>query len=108
MPKNKKMDRPFPNPDFRHRSDFPVPPVEEIEQRLIAVLTPATFAPLRLADQKPRLRERILTLPVMTALVVSLVWRKIPSLTEVLRVFAHEGCWWVEPFQVSTQALSKR
>jgi hypothetical protein len=59
-------------------------------------------------DQKSKLRERVLTLPVMTAMVVSLVWRRIPSLTEVLRVLTREGLWWVHTLTVSKQALSKR
>lgn len=96
------------NPDFRHRTDFPLPPIEEIEKRLIAVLTPGAFAPRRMADQKNKLRERILTLPVMVAIVVSLVWRKIPSLSEVLRILQIEGLLWVEAMKVSKQALSKR
>ncbi len=108
MPKNKKMPRRVSNPDFRHRSDFPIPPVEEIEQRLMEVLTPGAFAPLRMPDQADKLRERILTLSVMTAMMVSLVWRRLPSLTEVLRVLAREGFWWVEALSVSKQARSQR
>ena len=96
MPKDKTRKPRVTNPDFRPRTNFPLPPVDEIEQRLMEVLTPGAFAPLRLADQKTKLRERILTLPVMTAIVVSLVFRRIPSLSEVLRVLAREGLLWVE------------
>ena len=35
-PLSKKMWK----PEFRHRCEFPAPPVEEIEARLQAVLTP--------------------------------------------------------------------
>jgi hypothetical protein len=59
-------------------------------------------------DQKKKLRERILTLPVMVAIVVSLVWRNLPSLSEVLRLLASEGLLWVSALEVSKQALSKR
>lgn len=96
------------NPDLRHRTDLPAPSVEEIEQRLFALLTPGVFAPLRRAVEGVTLRDRLLTLPVMVAIVVSLVWRRIPSLTEVLRVLAREGLLWVEAVPVSKQALSKR
>src|SRR5207302_458289 len=54
------------------------------------------------------IRERILTLPVMVAVVVTLVWRSLPSLAEALRILAKEGMLWVEPTEVSKQALSKR
>jgi Transposase DDE domain len=49
-----------------------------------------------------------LTLPAMMAIVVSLVWRQIPSLAEVLRVLASEGLLWQPLLTVSRQALSKR
>jgi DDE family transposase len=102
------------NPDFRERTNFPLPPVEEIEQRLRSVLNPGSFATRRLKKQTDqqgkliKLRDRILTLPVMAVLVVSLVWRQIPSLSEALRVIAREGLWDFAAFTVSKQALSKR
>lgn len=102
------------NPDFRERTNFPLPPVEEIERRLRSLLTPGTFA-TRLLKRKTdqngkliKLRDRILTLPVMAVLVVSLVWRQIPSLSEALRVIAREGLWDFAAFTVSKQALSQR
>lgn len=95
-------------PEFRHRVDIPLPPIEEIEHRLIDVLTPSAFAPLRHADPQVKRRDRLLTLPVMTALVVNLVWRRIPSVTEVLRVLAREGLLWVQALRVSKQAVSQR
>jgi len=82
--------------------------VAEIEKKLLALLTPAAFAPLRMPHTTPQLRDRLLTLPVMTAIVLSLVWRQIPSLAEVLRVLAGEGLLWVQPLTLSKQALSKR
>lgn len=104
------------NPDFRERTNFPLPPVEEIERLLRSVLTPGTFA-ARLQDLKNKtdehgklikLRDRVLTLPIMTVLVVSLVWRQIPTLAEALRVIAREGLWDFAAFKVSRQALSER
>jgi hypothetical protein len=58
----------------------------------------------QIAQQK--LRDRLLTLPAMMAVVVSLVYRRIPSLSEVLRVLEVEGLLWVEPLKVTKQALS--
>jgi len=103
-PLSKKMWK----PEFRHRCEFPAPSIEEIETRLQGVLTPGSFAPLRMAGQRKKLRERVLTLPVMTAIVVSLVFRQMPSLSEVLRVLSAEGLLWVEALRVSKQALSER
>jgi len=108
MPKKKQAKRKAANPDFRARTQVPAPPVEAIAQRLRAMLTPAAFAPLRNAPGTVKRRDRLLTLPVMVAIVVSLVWRQIPSLQELLRVLALEGLLWSEAVSVSKQALSKR
>jgi hypothetical protein len=108
MPKTKKNKNRNSNPDFRRQANFPAPPVEEIEQQLMRLLTPAVFSPLRMVDGKKKLRERILTLPVMTAIVLTLVWRRVASLSELLRILAKEKLLWVEPLEVSKQALSKR
>jgi hypothetical protein len=103
------------NLDFRHRVPGPLPAVAEIEAELTAVLTPALFAPRQLERRDPRkptrqirLRARILTLPVMAALVVSLVWRRLGSIAEVHRVLVQDGLLWVSPLQVSEQAIAKR
>jgi hypothetical protein len=96
------------NPDLRPRPTCPLPPVEEIDRRLRAVLTPGLFAPRRLAGGTIKLRDRLLTLPVMAVLMVSLVWRQVPSLSEALRVVAREGLWDFAPLVVSRQALSQR
>jgi len=103
------------NPDFRHRVPGPLPAVAEIEAELTALLTPALFAPRQLERRDPhnparliRLRARILTLPVMVALVVSLVWRRLGAIAEVQRVVVQDGLLWVAPLQVSEQAIAKR
>jgi Transposase DDE domain len=111
--KKKTKQKLTTNPDFRTRSNFPLPSIEEIERRLRSILKPGGVATRRVKAEpgKPepkKLRDRILTLPVMAVLVVSLVWRQIPSLREALRLVALEGLWEIEPFEVSRQALSKR
>ena len=58
MPKKKRAERRFANPDFRPRHHFPAPPVEEIERRLRSVLTPDTFAAARYRMSAMGLRER--------------------------------------------------
>ena len=111
----KRNQRQHHNPDFRHRIPGPLPAVAEIEAALFALLTPALLAPRHLERRDPRnpqrsirLRARILTLPVMVALVVSLVWRRLGSIAEVHRVLVQDGLLWVSPLQVSEQAIAKR
>lgn len=87
---------------------LPAPAIEQIEQQLFSWLNPGSFKPLRDVETPQKLRDRLLTLPVMMAVVVSLVYRRIPSLSEVLRVLEVEGLLWVEPLNVTKQALSKR
>jgi hypothetical protein len=101
--------------DFRHRSQIPMPAVEEVEQQLTALLTPSLLAPRQLERRDPgqpqrliRMRQRLLTLPVMVAIVVSLVWRRVPAVAEVQKVLAQEGLLWTPPLQVSPQAITKR
>jgi len=98
------------NPDLRRQTQVAAPAIEPLEQELYNLLSPGNFKPLRLERDKDnkRLRERILTLPVMMAVVLSLVYRQIAGLSEVVRVLNEEGLLWVERLQVSKQALSKR
>jgi hypothetical protein len=96
------------NPDLRRATQVPSPPIAEIEAQLLYWLTPESFKPLRLTSQLKKLRDRILTLPVMMAVVLSLVYRQISGLSEVIRILESEGLLWVEPLKVSKQALSKR
>src|SRR2546427_6609799 len=82
----RKQSRHRSHADFRHRSQIPMPAVEEGEQRLMDVLSPSLLAPRQLERRDPqpphrliRLRQRLLTLPVIVAILVSLVWRRGPS-----------------------------
>ena len=103
------------HPDFRHRSQIPMPAVADVEQRLFDVLSPSLLAPRQLERRDPRqpqrvirMRQRLLTLPVLVAIIVSLVWRRLPAVAEVQRMLAHEGLLWVPPLPVSPQAITKR
>jgi hypothetical protein len=93
-----KRTRPRPHAAFRHRSQLPIPAVAEVEQRLLDVLSPSLLAPRQLERHDPRqpqrlirLRQRRLPLPVIVAIIVSLVWRRGPSIAEVQKVLAREG-----------------
>jgi hypothetical protein len=54
------------------------------------------------------LRQRLLTLPVMVALVLTMIWRQIGSACELVRLLSQEGFLWCSPVQVTEQALAKR
>jgi Transposase DDE domain len=110
-----KQTHPRSHADFRHRSQIPLPAVDEVEQRLMDVLSPSLLAPRQLERRDPRqpdrlirMRQRLLTLPVMVAILVSLVWRRVPSIAEVQKVLTREGLLGMAPLQVSPQAITKR
>lgn len=104
--------RPFKrgNPDLRRQVQMPGPEIEILETNLRNLLKPEDFLPIRLGHQIPEKlrRDRLLTLPVMMAVVLGLIYRRIAGLAEASRVLWDEGLLWVEPMQVSRQALSKR
>ncbi len=108
MSKRTKLDRRKSNPDFRARNNLPSPPIEEIQRRIGKSLTPNSFAAARGQFKALGLRERILTLPVMVCFVLSLVWRRIASVSELLRILEREGLFDIEPLHVTKQALSQR
>ena len=110
-----KQTRHRSHPDFRHRSQLPLPAVDDVEQRLLDVLSPSLLAPRQLERRDPRqpqrlirMRQRLLTLPVMVAIIVSLVWRRVPSIAEVQKVLSREGLLGMAPLRVSPQAITKR
>jgi len=78
-----------------------------LEQHLTDLVKPATYA---LADQYRRLglRWRILTLPVMVSLVLTLIWRQVPAVSTLVQMLARERLLWTPPRRVSQQALSDR
>ena len=54
------------------------------------------------------MRARILSLPLMLAAVLTLVWRQVPSARELNRMLAREDLLWAKVTKVSQQALSQR
>lgn len=78
-----------------------------IEARLTELIHPATYAQVA-TYQALGLRERVLTLPVMMAFVVSLIWRHVGAVSEAVRVLNQEGLLWVAPTTVSIPAVTQR
>lgn len=78
-----------------------------LQQHLTDLVSPATYA---VADQYRRLglRHRVLNLPIMVALMLTLIWRQVPSVSELVRLLARDQLLWSPPRQVSQQALSLR
>jgi hypothetical protein len=93
----------------RDRSKRPpvAPPDPVVAARLTEVIHPATLAQVD-HFRALGLRERVLTLPVMVALVLSMIWRQIGSVATLLRLLNEEGFLWTSPLAVSEQALSQR
>lgn len=79
----------------------------QMTARLTELLHPATFAQLA-HFHALGLRQRLLTLPVMVAVVLTLIWRQVGSVCELHRLLLQEGFFWCSPVQVSQQALSLR
>jgi hypothetical protein len=93
----------------RDRSKRPTvaPAAPAVEARLHDLIHPATYAQVA-AFHAAGLRERILTLPVMVAFVLSLIWRHIGSVSEAVRVLGQEGFLWVQPTAVFQSAMTQR
>jgi Transposase DDE domain len=93
----------------RDRSKRPVaaPPDPQVVERLTELIHPATLAQLD-HFRTLGLRERLLTLPVMVALVLTMIWRQIGSVCELVRLLNTEGFLWCSPTPASQQALSQR
>jgi len=93
----------------RDRSKRPVvaPPDAQVSAWLTDLIHPLTLSQVAHYHDLG-LRERALTLPVMVALVLSMIWRQIGSVRTMTRLLHTEGFLWTAPVQVSPQALSQR
>lgn len=81
---------------------------EEMTARMTELVYPLTIARVSLFHQMG-LRERILTLPEMMALVLSMIWRQIGSVLELTRIVQQEALLWAEPQpQLSEKAMASR
>ena len=95
------------NRDHAKKTHRPLPENEAIALQLEALLTPAIASQQGFYRQLG-LRDRILTLPLMVAAVLTLLWRDVPGVRELNRLLAREGFLWVKPTQVTQKALSQR
>jgi hypothetical protein len=93
----------------RDRSKRPptAPPAAEIDRRLSDLIHPLTLGQVA-PYHDLGLRQRVLSLPVMVALVLSMIWRQVGSVTTLVHVLHREGLLWTAPVRVSQQALATR
>ena len=102
MTTNKKR-----NPDHVRQRNRPSASNAEIERQLQELLTPAVLTQAAYYRQL-QMRDRILNLPLMVALVLTLLWRQVPSVRELARMLAREDLLWCRAVKVSQQALCER
>lgn len=93
----------------RDRSKRPLvaPPDEQVSQRLTDLVHPATLSQVAYFHALG-LRERVFTLPLMVAIVLSMIWRQIGEVTQVVRLMQKESLLWAQPQRITQQALSER
>jgi hypothetical protein len=84
-----------------------MPLAPQVSEELTQIVHPHTLGQVA-HFHRLGLRERVLTLPVMVALVLTMIWRQIGSATELVRLLRQEGFLWCSPVQVTEQALSQR
>ncbi len=105
---SKKQYRPPElNRDHARPRTAPAPSSEAVESWLAELISPATY---NLSEHYSGLglRWRVLTLPVMLALVLGVIWRQVPSISDASRLLSRESVLWAPPARVSQQALSQR
>lgn len=108
MPRRRLSGRPVElERDHARPRTVPAPTTKELDAHMQLLIYPAAFG-LRDRYRAMGHRERILSLPVMAGILLSLVWRQIASVSELQRVLAREPLLWVEPTEISQQALSAR
>lgn len=76
-----------------------------VEARLTELISPASYA-LTNHYHNLGLRWRIVNLPVMVALILTMIWRQVSSVTTLVQMISRETLLWAPPTQVSQQALS--
>lgn len=102
MSKSKHINR-----DHARQQHHPAADNAVIAAELDRLLTPLVFAQQGYYRQLG-LRNRILTLPLMVAVVLTMIWRNVPGVQELTRMLARENLLWCKATAVSQQALSER
>lgn len=104
MPRRRPVDL---NRDHARPRTAPAPSCVAVNKRMTTLITPVVFAA---ADEYRRLglRSRVLSLPVMLGVVLTMIWRQVPSVSELVRLLEREKLFWVPRQALTQQALSLR
>lgn len=81
------------NPDHVRRHGVPAPDNGVIAEHIEELVLPVVVGQLAYF-RSLGLRGRILSLPVMVAAVLTLLWRQVPSVCELTRMLARERFLW--------------
>ncbi len=85
-----------------------LPPDEAVVAWMNEIVHPAVYAQIE-TYYAMGLRTRILTLPVMAAFVLGMLWQHLGSVREAVRVLREEGMLWMSAIEgVSAQAVLER
>lgn len=95
------------NPDHVRRRNQPSVSNEVIEKQFKELLSPVVQNQMRYY-RTLGLRNRILTLPLMVAAILTLIWRQVPSVHELTRMLNREDLLWCKAVKVTQQSLSDR
>jgi len=95
------------NPDHVRRTNVPGPSNEVITERLTMLVKPVIES---LAEECRQLgvRDRILNFPRLVAMVLTILWRQVPSRRELTRLVRREDLLWSEAEDVSQVAVNNR
>jgi hypothetical protein len=100
---SKPRPRKTGNPDLRRKTNQLGVEIPEITKKIFELLEPTMFTTLKYlqGNHEKIMRDRLLSLPVMMALMVTIAYRQIAGLSETVRVLKEEGLLWVEPLKVT-------
>jgi len=95
------------NPDHIRGRHVPAPDNAAIDEHLRTLLSPLIYNQ-QAYYRSLGMRERILTLPLMVAAVVTLLWQRVPSVGELTRMLNRQDLLWANAVTVSRQSVSER
>ena len=95
------------NPDHIRKRNVPAPDNQALSNQIRELLSPIVYSQ-QAYYQSLGMRERILTLPLMVAAVLTLLWRQVPSVNELTRMLHRENLLWAQAVKVSRQAVTER
>lgn len=102
------MSHPYSrNPDHIRNRQVPAPSNAAINNHLETLLSPLIYSQ-QAYYRSLGMRDRILTLPLMVAAILTLLWRQVPSVHELTRMLEREDLLWAKAVKVRQQSLSER